>query len=313
MEKKSKKKVSKKTAKNTVISFDLSKEGTPSKKERSSFDIPMFNYKLNSSFITHIKSIPEIPNIDINKLNDLIFDSDKKVKTSGGLTIQCQKIVDIIGIYEKEFLEKLFTHLYPYQTFFKTKEELCEYDLLKTTDGKLNEESYSPYDGKNADRNTVPDFNSKSVNALFFDPDTAIYKYYRLCIKPSSIKKAGMGVYAEENIPGGLYGFYKGNYTTLPNELYTWTIFKFDMINGETLDSKITSKWSLDAYDINTSNWTRFVNCGILNRKNNVFAVQKFHMILYKTDRHIKKSDELFVDYGADYRTEHLKIDDKKY
>lgn len=285
-------------------------------------DIPMFNYKINSSFIDHIKTLSEITNEDINKLNDLLSEKGKP------FTIQSKKLIEIFfenpsfserksEIFKipltKEFLEKLFSHLYPYQTFIKSKKELQEFDLSKSNDGKILDSHSTSYSPHIKNKFTVPDFDVQYVNALFFDPEIAKYKYYKISIRPSTIKKAGMGAYAEENIPIGLYGFYNGVYTTIPNELYTWSIFKFDMINGEILDGDIDTKYSIDAFDLRTSNWTRFVNCAITSKKNNMFAVQLFHIITYKTIKNVKKGDELFIDYGEGYRTDHLKIDDKKY
>lgn len=292
-------------------------ESKPSKKVNDFFknkiieaelDIPMFNYKINSSFIDHIKLLSEISNEDINKLNDLLNEKGKP------FTILSKKLIEILKItLTKEFLEKLFSHLYPYQSFIKSKKELQEFDLSKSNDGKILDSHTTLYSPYIKNKFTVPDFDILNVNALFFDPEIAKYKYYKISIRPSTIKKAGMGAYAEENIPIGLYGFYNGVYTTIPNELYTWSIFKFDMINGEILDGDIDTKYSIDAFDLRTSNWTRFVNCAITSRKNNMFAVQLFHIITYKTIRNVKKGDELFIDYGEGYRTDHLKIDDTKY
>lgn len=275
-------------------------------------DIPMFNYKINSSFINHIKSLSEITNSVINKLNNLLSEKRKP------FTIQSQKLIDIIEndlneAPSKEFLEKLFTHLYPYQTFIKSKKELQEFDLSKSNDGKILDSHTNPYSPYIKNKFTVPDFDVLNVNALFFDPEIAKYKYYKISIRPSTIKQAGMGAYAEENIPIGLYGFYNGVYTTMPNELYTWSIYKFDMINGEILEGNKETKYSIDAFDLRTSNWTRFVNCAIKDKKNNMFAVQSFNIMLYKTIKNIKKGDELFIDYGEGYRTDHLGIDDSKY
>lgn len=274
-------------------------------------DIPMFNYKVNMSFINHIKLLTEIPNDLINTLGNLLI-NDVEIKMS------CKKLVDLLKKFEvpitATFLENIFNHLYPYQTFLKTKKELEEYDMSLSRDGKIIdwhiEGRYFP---RKKTEFTSPDFDVKYINALFFDPTSAKYKYYKLVIKQSTIKQAGMGVYAEENIPSGLHGFYNGVYTTLPNELYTWSIYKFDLINGEILDDAPETKWNIDAFDIRTSNWTRYVNCGMFNRKNNMFAIQLFHIILYKTLKNVKKGDELFIDYGEGYRTAHLKIDDKKY
>lgn len=295
--------------KKNVPFFPKEKEPLIFEEKSSVFDYPSFNYKINDLFINHIKLLTEITNEDVNKLSKLLSEKNKP------FTIQSKKLIDLLDVPKsKELLETFFTHLYPYQTFIKSKKELREFDLSKTNDGKILDShttSYSPYIKT---KFTVPDFDVQWVNALFFDPEVCKYKYYKISIRKSTIKKAGMGAYAEENIPIGLYGFYNGIYTTVPNELYTWSIFKFDMINGEILDdNQKETKYSIDAFDIRTSNWTRYVNCAVKNNKNNMFAIQSFHIMLYKTMKNIKKGEELFIDYGEGYRTDHLGIDDTKY
>jgi len=147
---------------------------------------------------------------------------------------------------------------------------------------------------------------SQIVKAKFFIPDENKYKYIQLEIKPSKIENAGMGVYALEPIPKGASGVYKGVKKSLKkgNPYYSWIVYEYDEETGETKSNK--ELFLLDATNKNSSNWTRYVNCGMKKRYNNMSCMQKFDKIYYYATKNIKKGSELFIDYGKEYRKVNL-------
>ena len=76
-------------------------------------------------------------------------------------------------------------------------------------------------------------------------------------------------------------------------------------------DDKDKPLYYVDAFDTKTSNWTRFVNCGLKNKYNNIESVQNYDKMYYVATKNIKKGDELFIDYGEGYRKDNLGLKGK--
>lgn len=144
------------------------------------------------------------------------------------------------------------------------------------------------------------------IKTKFYIPEEKKYKYFHLKIAPSQIPNAGMGVYAIDNIPKGAQGLYKGvkKSMTRGNVYYSWVIFEYDTVTGEANTKK--GLYLLDASNKNVSNWTRYVNCGMKKRDNNMDSIQKFDKIYYYTTKEVQKGKELFIDYGPGYRKSNL-------
>jgi hypothetical protein len=132
-------------------------------------------------------------------------------------------------------------------------------------------------------------------------------KNFRLKIAPSTIPNAGMGVFAVDKIPKGAKGKYKGKIMSVEkgDPFYSWVIYDYDKETGVPFpDNK--ELYLLDAHYPSNSNWTRYVNCGIKNKFNNIDVEQSFGNIYYFTKRDIQPGEELFVDYGPEYRKVNL-------
>jgi hypothetical protein len=144
------------------------------------------------------------------------------------------------------------------------------------------------------------------ISAKFYIPSEKKYKTLRLRIAPSTIKDAGMGVYAIDEIPKGAKGVYRGVKKSLikGNVYYSWIIYEYDTITGEAITNK--ELFLLDASNKNNSNWTRYVNCGLRKRYNNMDSIQSFEKIYYFATKKIKPGQELFIDYGRGYRISNL-------
>lgn len=213
-------------------------------------------------------------------------------------TISGDNLAEILkkhGITNKESFEKIFTDLHRYETPSILKIPLDEEDT---------EES-----------NTLK--KPVIVNGLFYIPSKSKkkrgkYKYLKIKLAPSTIKNAGTGAYAVDPIPEGARAFYRGiakneNYT---NPYYSWTVKTFDKKTGEPDDADEPSYY-IDAYDTNASNWTRYVNCGLKDKYNNMDSTQIYDKFYYVATKNIKPGDELFIDYGVHYRKENLKMKGK--
>ena len=162
--------------------------------------------------------------------------------------IEADNLVQILkkyGLNDKDVLCNIFTDLKPYEDDSILKEIV-------------------PGRSKNK-----KDAKQETIDALFCLSD-GTYKYFKIKLAPSSIKKAGTGVFAVENIPKGAKAPYKGilKRERHINPYYSWTIKSYDEETGEQ-DDEDTPLYYLDAFDIKTSNWTRFVNCGMKNKDNN--------------------------------------------
>lgn len=151
---------------------------------------------------------------------------------------------------------------------------------------------------------------SEEVNVKLYVPDQeGKYKgqIFKLKIAPSSIPNAGKGVFAMEPIPKGAKGAYKGKKMSLSkgDPYYSWIIYDYDPVTGIPYPEN-KELFLRDAHNPKLSNWTRYVNCGLKRRLNNLDIEQKFDQIYYFAKRNIKAGEELFVDYGPDYRKVNL-------
>jgi hypothetical protein len=203
-------------------------------------------------------------------------------------TIHADKLTQILedfGLKHKDF-EKFFTQMKKYE------------DKSVPISSRAN---------RNVPR--VKKFKQKIVKALFYIPSEKRYRYIKIQLSPSTIKKAGTGAYALEKIPKGAKGIYKGvarNENDV-NMYYAWSVKKYSKKTGEVNDDDDTLYY-VDAFDMETSNWTRFVNCGMKDKFNNFESEQIFDKFFYVAIRDIEKGEELFIDYGHEYRTENLKM-----
>jgi hypothetical protein len=144
------------------------------------------------------------------------------------------------------------------------------------------------------------------VKAKFYIPDEKKYKYLKLRLAPSSIQNAGMGVYAIDEIPKGAKGVYIGvkKSMTRGNAFYSWIIYEYDTVTGNATTTK--ELYLIDASNKKMSNWTRYVNCGMKKKDNNMDSIQSFDKIYYFATKRIPPGHELFIDYGTGYRHSNL-------
>jgi len=161
---------------------------------------------------------------------------------------------------------------------------------------------------------TAQPYDEKEMYALFFLYEEDCYRYIKIKISASTIKKAGMGIYALEDIPDGAIGQYKGipRCEDETNMYYAWVVKSFDPLEGLPDDSD-TYMYYIDATDFERSNWTRYVNCGMKEVDNNMDQEQVYDKIFYTTTRDIAAGEELFVDYGEEYRIWNFGMEEGSY
>lgn len=194
------------------------------------------------------------------------------------------------------------------ETFFTKMKQYEDYSVLNEPEDTEEDE---------IDDQIKPDFKEKIVKALFWIPVISSvtgkarkrgeYKYLRIRIAPSNIKKAGMGAYAVDPIPKGARGVYKGvsREEEDTNVFYAWVVKSFNRKSGLP-DENDESTYYIDAQDIRRSNWTRFVNCGMTDASNNFESDQIYDKFFYVALRNIEPDEELFIDYGPEYRESNL-------
>jgi hypothetical protein len=155
-------------------------------------------------------------------------------------------------------------------------------------------------------------FEFLNIEALFFDPKEGKYKIIDLQIRDSLIKPAGKGVFALQKIPKGSYSFYRGviKSADAQNGHYTWTVKKWAQRTGDPLED---DKYYLDATDLITSNWCRYVNCPSHGTKCNVNMVQEYGNLRYTASEDIGPDDELYIDYGPEYRETNFQMKSINY
>nr|XP_018901481.1 PREDICTED: probable histone-lysine N-methyltransferase PRDM7 [Bemisia tabaci] len=121
----------------------------------------------------------------------------------------------------------------------------------------------------------------------------------------SSIPGAGDGVWTTKTIKKDtLFGPYEGVFrkkTEDGSTNYSWEIKKERKPIG-----------FVDAQDIATSNWMRFVNCARSTYEQNLVAHQYKGKIYYRAFDDIPSNRELFVYYGSQFAEEQLGIENFK-
>ena len=60
----------------------------------------------------------------------------------------------------------------------------------------------------------------------------------------------------------------------------------------------------IDAHDIKTSNWIRFINCSRNSHEDNVQAVDCAGRVYMMTKKHVHPGQELMFYYGNEYAEE---------
>jgi hypothetical protein len=191
--------------------------------------------------------------------------------------------------------EEIFSAFAPYENYSHLRYPLTRNGVVQET------------------HRTKQSFANIVVKALFYIPADMCYRYIDIKIAKSTIKAAGLGAFAVQPIPEGARGIYKGiaHDTEDTNMYYSWIVKSFNRITGEA-DDEDTPLYYIDATDLSTSNWTRYVNCGMTLKINNIEVDQVFDKFFYVANRDIEEGEELFVDYGSDYRKYNLGMG-KKY
>ncbi len=144
------------------------------------------------------------------------------------------------------------------------------------------------------------------IKAKFYIPQEKKYRYLKIKLAPSTIPNAGLGVYAVDDIPKDAKALYKGvkKSMTRGNYIYSWIIYEYDTVTGNSITLK--EMYLIDATNKKYSNWTRYVNCGMKKKDNNMDSIQKFDKIYYFAKKNIPSGQELFIDYGTGYRRSNL-------
>ena len=129
-------------------------------------------------------------------------------------------------------------------------------------------------------------------------------------IKYSCIKNGGLGVFAKAKLPAGKF---LGNYTGVITEKLPENLAE----QFYTFESKRDGmQIYINATDLNTSNWTRFMNCSMNDTSQNITCVNcrnngdyyldnvKYNIegyLMFYVARDIAIGEELLYDYGEKY------------
>lgn len=138
-------------------------------------------------------------------------------------------------------------------------------------------------------------------------------------IRYSKIPNGGMGVFAKHDIPKGTF---LGNYMGF---IYIGDERNRIKGNSYQFDTVIRDQDAIiDAIDVNFSNWTRFMNCALLEQQENVTVMKNkcieesnyFNRIGKKIEidgsivffacTNIPAGDELLYNYGEKYKNKLL-------
>jgi SET domain-containing protein len=137
----------------------------------------------------------------------------------------------------------------------------------------------------------------------------------RLKLKESTIKNAGLGVFAEENIPiGTLIGKYEGTRLSIDVELSEEEAKYVYTINNEYIFTACTCifRYINDIVDLESS--VRHNKRIYLLLYYNVDFVEINNEVYIKTIDNIQAGDELFIHYGSPYWLNQISnIRHKKY
>lgn len=152
------------------------------------------------------------------------------------------------------------------------------------------------------------------INYVFYKMSTRRYKFtdpngqerfYRIRIAPSGIPDSGDGAYAVDAIPKGSRMIYRGKryYQGQPgrNDLYSWAIIEYDEKTGKPYPDG-RDLFYVDATNPRNANWTRWANTGPTRKSNQWIPHQIAKTMWYVASRDIRPGEELFIDYGPDYR-----------
>jgi hypothetical protein len=179
-------------------------------------------------------------------------------------------------------------------------------------------ENYADYSKQMYSKKTGVGKNVHRIKARFGEKIVKVpmkfkkeYKYTKLRIGPSTIKEAGLGVFAIDFIPKDASDAYLGVIANKDNvnAYYSWEVKKYDKVTGEPTSDDVL--FYIDAEDPIVSNWTRYVNCGPTSKSNNIVMEQLYDKIFYVAKRDIEPGEELFIDYGSGYRRVNLKMKGK--
>lgn len=123
-----------------------------------------------------------------------------------------------------------------------------------------------------------------------------------ITIKKSLISNAGLGTFANVDIPKETtIGEYLGKVYTGKDMVNTSGDYLFSVrVKGK--DIKI-----IDGKNKNESSWVRFVNSPLKFEDGNAHFYQYAKRIFIKTQKEIKKGEEILAYYGDDYVNEKLK------
>jgi hypothetical protein len=132
-----------------------------------------------------------------------------------------------------------------------------------------------------------------------------------LYIKPSLIHGAGLGCFANVDIPvGTCLGWYRGKFLSrrewknIDDDSYIWMIEPGTEVEDSAFPADKLMRYYIDAKPIKHNNKLRYVNGAKLARQYfliNCEAYQHNEKIYYETIKKIKKGMEIIVNYGCDY------------
>ncbi|XP_052125522.1 histone-lysine N-methyltransferase PRDM9-like isoform X4 [Frankliniella occidentalis] len=125
----------------------------------------------------------------------------------------------------------------------------------------------------------------------------------QLVVLVSKIPGAGLGVWTRQAVPRRVrFGPYEGDTVPADQETgYGWEIYRA---------GKPTH--CVDALDVTSSNWLRFVNCARHSGEQNLFPYQYKGKLYYRTTHDIPANTELLVWYGDSYAKD-LGVDPEAY
>ncbi|XP_065902700.1 histone-lysine N-methyltransferase PRDM9-like [Dysidea avara] len=119
----------------------------------------------------------------------------------------------------------------------------------------------------------------------------------QVTVRMSSIKNAGMGVFAKEFIRKRTrIGPYKGEVVKKEDVTCDTDTDYFWEIKRNSCES-----YFLDGKNDEHSNWLRFINCARNEAEQNLLSFQYHGEIYYRTIKHITPNSELLVWYGEEY------------